>query len=401
MIRQAVFLVGGKGTRLGELTRDVPKPLLEISPGVRFLDVLLEEAARHGFSDIVLLAGHLGESVQQLYDGRVIRNAKVRVIREPAPMGTGGALRYAAESLDPTFVMANGDSLFEFNLRALATPFQDGVSARIALREVPDPSRYGAVQLEGDRVVGFVEKSPDLKGPMLINGGVYAMSIDVLDLIQGPCSIETDVFPQLAAQGRLEGRRFDGYFLDIGLPNTLARARAEIPQRRRFGCAFLDRDGVLNHDNGYTHCPEDLTWTPGAIRAVRRLNDAGLLAIVVTNQAGIGKGRYGEADMRAFHEAMNRELAEQGAHIDDFYFCPYHENATVDRYRVGNHEDRKPNPGMLLRAVKDWRIDLGRSFMIGDKDTDMESAARAGVAGHLYKGGDLDDFVSALLSAND
>ncbi|MDO9076256.1 MAG: sugar phosphate nucleotidyltransferase, partial [Brevundimonas sp.] len=128
MIRQAVFLVGGKGTRLGELTRDVPKPLLEISPGVRFLDVLLEEAARHGFSDIVLLAGHLGESVQQIYDGRVMRNAKVRVIREPAPMGTGGALRYAAESLDPAFVMANGDSLFEFNLRALATPLKEGVS---------------------------------------------------------------------------------------------------------------------------------------------------------------------------------------------------------------------------------------------------------------------------------
>lgn len=397
MIRQAVFLVGGKGTRLGELTRDVPKPLLEISPGVRFLDVLLEEAARHGFSDIVLLAGHLGESVQRLYDGRVIRNAKVRVIREPAPMGTGGALRYAAESLDPAFIMANGDSLFEFNLRALATPLPDGISARIALREVPDPSRYGAVQLEGGTVVGFVEKRPDLKGPMLINGGVYAMSIDVLDLIDGPCSIETDVFPRLAAQGGLEGRRFDGYFLDIGLPNTLARARVEIPQRRRFGCAFLDRDGVLNLDNGYTHRPQDLIWTPGAIRAVRRLNDAGLLAIVVTNQAGIGKGHYGEADMQAFHIAMNRELAEQGAHIDDFYFCPFHENATVNRYRVTNHEDRKPNPGMLLRAVKDWRIDLGRSFMIGDKRMDMEAAARVGVAGHLYEGGDLDDFVRARL----
>jgi D,D-heptose 1,7-bisphosphate phosphatase len=401
MIRQAVFLVGGKGTRLGELTRDVPKPLLEISPGVRFLDVLLEEAARHGFSDIILLAGHLGEAVEQAYDGRVIRNAKVRVIREPTPMGTGGALQFAAHSLDPAFVMANGDSLFEFNLRVLATPLPKGVSARIALRKVPDPSRYGAVQLEGDRVVGFVEKSPSLKGPMLINGGAYSMSIDVLDLIDGPCSIETDVFPRLAAEGRLEGRRFDGYFLDIGLPNTLARARKEIPQRRRFSCAFLDRDGVLNQDSGYTHRSEDLVWMPGAIRAVRRLNDAGFLAIVVTNQAGIGKGHFGEVDMRLFHEAMNRELAEQGAHIDDFYFCPFHENATVARYRVANHEDRKPNPGMLLRAAKDWRINLDSSFMIGDKDTDMESAARAGVAGHLYQGGDLDDFIRSLLSAND
>jgi hypothetical protein len=108
-VRQAVFLVGGKGTRLGGLTANTPKPLLELAPGLRFLDVLIEGAARQGFNDIILLAGHLGEQVVELYDGRTFRGARISVIREPEPAGTGGALRFAADRLAPFFMLANGD----------------------------------------------------------------------------------------------------------------------------------------------------------------------------------------------------------------------------------------------------------------------------------------------------
>lgn len=161
--------------------------------------------------------------------------------------------------------------------------------------------------------------------------------------------------------------------------------------------AFLDRDGVLNVDLGYVHRTDDLEWIPGAGKAVRRLNDAGYLVIVVTNQSGIGRGYYDEAAMDAVHEALRVHLAQAGAVIDAVYFCPFHPEAIVERFRHPDHPDRKPNPGLLLQAMREFPIDPARSFMIGDKDSDMEAAGRAGVAGHLFRGGDLDAFVQALL----
>lgn len=396
-VRQAVFLVGGKGTRLGALTQDTPKPLLEVTPGVRFLDVVLEEAARAGFTDILLLAGYLGDQVEVAYQGKRIRDATVTVMREPEPQGTGGALRFAAERLAPWFLMGNGDSLFEFNLRALAMDLHDGLTARLALREVPDPARYGAVTVEGARIARFHEKSPDLQGPALINGGVYVMSRDVLDLINGPCSIEQDVFPKLAAAGRLEGRRFDGYFLDMGLPNTYAQAQAEVPARRQRPCVFFDRDGVLNHDAGHTHKVEDLDFIDGAPEAVRAFNEAGWYVVVVTNQAGVAKGKYREEQVGVFHAAMADALAARGAHIDAFYHCPFHADAVVERYRIADHPDRKPNPGMVLRALEDWPIIRERSVLIGDQQTDLDAAAAAGVRGVRYDGGRLDALARVVL----
>jgi D-glycero-D-manno-heptose 1,7-bisphosphate phosphatase len=161
--------------------------------------------------------------------------------------------------------------------------------------------------------------------------------------------------------------------------------------------AFLDRDGVLNVDLGYVHRVENLKWVPGAQAAVRRLNEAGYLVIVATNQSGIGRGYYDEAAMQAVHDQLAADLAVAGARIDAFYFCPSHEDAVEDRYRHADHPDRKPNPGMLLKAMRDFSVDGARSFMIGDKPSDMEAARRAGLTGHLFEGGDLDVFVKRVL----
>ena len=161
--------------------------------------------------------------------------------------------------------------------------------------------------------------------------------------------------------------------------------------------AFLDRDGVLNVDLGYVHRVEDLEWIVGAPEAVRRLNQAGYLVIVVTNQSGIGRGYYDEASMHAIHDALDAHLATAGAHIDAVYFAPHHEDAADERYRHPDHPDRKPNPGMLLRAMQDFVIDRDRSFLVGDKDSDLEAARRAGVKGYLFEGGDLDALVRKII----
>lgn len=156
---------------------------------------------------------------------------------------------------------------------------------------------------------------------------------------------------------------------------------------------FLDRDGVLNEDQGYVHRWEDFRWIEGARETVAAFNRAGWLVIVVTNQSGVGRGYYTEDDMHVLHGKMVEELAAAGAHIDAFYFAPQHPAAELDRYRHPDPPDRKPNPGMILRAFEDWPIDRERSLLIGDKPSDLEAAARAGVRALLFQGGDLKAFL--------
>jgi D-glycero-D-manno-heptose 1,7-bisphosphate phosphatase len=156
---------------------------------------------------------------------------------------------------------------------------------------------------------------------------------------------------------------------------------------------FLDRDGVLNEDRGFVARWEDFAWIPGAREAVADFNEAGWLVIVVTNQSGVGRGYYTEDAMHALHARMAEALAETGAHIDAFYFAPHHPEAPSDAYRHPDPPDRKPNPGMILRALADWPIDRDRSVLVGDKASDIEAARRAGVRALRFKGGDLRRFL--------
>lgn len=167
----------------------------------------------------------------------------------------------------------------------------------------------------------------------------------------------------------------------------------EITTQRR-PAAFLDRDGVLNHDLDYVHQPEDFRWIDGAQAAIKRLNEACYYVIVVTNQSGVARGYFEEAAVHRLHAWMNDELHRVDAYIDAFYYCPYHPQAKVEAYRRQS-EDRKPGPGMLLCAKREWPIDWERSFLIGDKDSDMQAAAAAGVPGHLFQGGNLCEFLEA------
>ncbi|MGQ2991749.1 MAG: D-glycero-alpha-D-manno-heptose-1,7-bisphosphate 7-phosphatase [Brevundimonas sp.] len=159
---------------------------------------------------------------------------------------------------------------------------------------------------------------------------------------------------------------------------------------------FLDRDGVLNLDVGYPHLEEHLILTPGAAEAVRQLNQSGFFTVIVTNQSGVARGLFDLATMEAFNARLVRRLAEQGAMIDAVYACPYHDTAVDPRWRHPDHPERKPNPGMILRAAAEHDLDLTRSLMIGDRESDMEAARRAGVRGFLFEGPNLNEFVGGL-----
>lgn len=390
MIEQAVFLVGGLGTRLGALTRDTPKPMLDVG-GRPFLDYLIENVRRHGLTRIVLLCGFQADAIAHHYAG----DDGIVIVREPAPAGTGGALAYAADVLDDRFFLLNGDTLFDFNMLSLVPAF-DGL-ATLALRASAPGRRSGWVAVEDGRVAAFRGPETGPGGP--INAGVYLMSRAVLDHVgKPPVSLEGDIFPQLAAEGALTAHLADGYFIDIGVPADFARAQTEVPRRRTRPAVFFDRDGVLNRDVGYAHRPDQIEWVEGAMDAVRLVNDAGYYAFVVTNQAGVARGFYGEGDVQALHQWMNGELQNAGAHIDRFEYCPSHPDGVVEGY-IGADRRRKPQPGMLVDLIGAYPVDAERSFLIGDKPHDLAAASAAGIGGHLFEGGDLGAFVRRLLEA--
>jgi len=391
LLRQAVFLVGGLGTRLKQLTLSTPKPLIEVA-GRPFLDILVEEAARQGFDDILLLGGYLGEQMLSRYDGEAVRGARVRTLIELEPQGTAGALRLAWPYLNSQFLLANGDTFFDINLRALAmnTPRGGGV---MALRGGIRGGRYSRVMLNDGIVHGFRTLSERDDEP--INGGIYAVDREIVARIGGaPVSLEGDVFPMLAREGLLRGMIFDRYFIDIGIPEDLERARAELPPRLVRPALFLDRDGVLNKDNGYVHRREEFEWVPGAREAVRLANDLGWFVFVVTNQAGVARGLYEERDIHALHLFMQEELAEMGAHIDAFEYCPHHPEGTRPGYGKACHR-RKPGPGMIRDLLAAWPVDIGRSILVGDMPHDLAAARAAGLPGVAFPGGDLLNFISA------
>ncbi len=160
--------------------------------------------------------------------------------------------------------------------------------------------------------------------------------------------------------------------------------------------AFLDRDGVLIADTGYPHRPEDAQVMPGAWAAVRRLNGRGLKVCIVTNQAGVGRGLYDEAQVATMHLWLRAQAAAAGAWLDAFAHCPFHPTEGQGRYRRESPR-RKPGPGMIEDFLRFFPLRREGSFLIGDRQTDMQAAAAAGIPGHLFPGGDLDAFVKDIL----
>ena len=393
-VRQAVLLVGGKGTRLGELTRATPKPLMPIGEGQVFLDLLIHNFARQGFDRILLLAGFAAEQIVSLYDGKTIWGATIEVIVEQEPLGTGGAVRSALDKLEPMFILANGDSYFDMNCRSLDAAMQAAphMQGAMALRRVEEAGRYGSIHVDGNIVARFEEKVAHA-GPGLINAGIYLLRREIIAAIPvGASSLEADIFPGLAAKRQLLGVEGAGYFIDIGLPETLTAARAEIHDVIRRPAVFLDRDGVLNHDHGYVHRWDRFDWIDGAIDTIRRFNDSGWFVFVVTNQAGVAHGYYEEHDIHLLHDAVRDHLALRGAFVDAFYYCPYHPNGRRDEYRQ-DHPDRKPRAGMIKRALADWPVRLDRMVLIGDRETDLAAAAEAGIPALHFEGGNLAEFL--------
>lgn len=380
MIHSAIILSGGFGTRLRHVVSDVPKPMAPVA-GRPFLAWLIDALAAKGISSVTLCTGYKSEVIEEYFKDEYLtprgNRISIKYSREDEPLGTGGAaLKALRISGGGDCLLLNGDTFFDFDLSELCRRHKEsGAVLTLALRKVADASRYGSVELgDGGRIGRIAEKSSDGR-PGLINGGVYLVSPGLADLPlpEGTFSFEREVLEKLCSSQPFYGLASDGFFIDIGIESDYRAAQGLIPMAAA-DALFLDRDGVINRRivGGYVRRPEEFEFLPGVKEAMKIFAARFRRIIVVTNQRGIARGLMTEDDLRRVHEYMTAEIEAAGGRIDAIYHCPGEDGSP----------DRKPLPGMALKAKRDFPdIAFENSLMAGDSASDMQFARNAGMHG--------------------
>ena len=374
MLREAIILAGGFGTRLSHVVSDVPKPMAPVY-GKPFLTYLIDRLIDAGIRRVILATGYKHECIES-YFGTSYRGIEIVYSQETTPLFTGGALLQAAQKIQSEdFVVLNGDTLFDIDLQKLYDfHVQNHANLTIALRQVADTSRYGSVTCTNDNIVAFKEKAESI-GAGDINGGIYAINREWLMNQNLPTkfSFEKELMQPLAGDPSFYGLRFNNYFIDIGVPEDYYRAQEEFknlfPQDEFL---FLDRDGILNK-----HLPGDYVrnwnmweWLPGVLDAMPVLAKHYKRIFIVSNQQGVGKGLMTQADLDDVHRHMLSDIEKAGGRIDKVYVCTDLESA--------HSPNRKPEIGMALQAQRDFpEVDFHRSVMVGDSKSDELFAQRS------------------------
>jgi len=380
---RALLLAGGRGSRLRPLTDTVPKCLVPIA-GRPLLDYWLESLARAGIREALVNTHHLAQQVRRHLAGAG-KESGVRLVEsyEPELLGSAGTIRANRSWVDDAdeCLIVYADNFSEVDLGELLAFHRAHPEAlTMMLFHAGDPKSCGIVELDdAGRVTSFVEK-PEHPASDLANAGLYVASADAYREIADLDAFDLahDVLPRFV--GRMRGFPFAGYHRDVGSHEALARVNAYAVRRRR-PAVFLDRDGtVVEHVHHLTEASK-LRLVEGAAEAIRSLRLAGYCCVLVTNQSVVGRGLLSEEGLEAVHAELEARLAEHGARLDGLYYCP--QAPRGDEAVAVEHPDRKPGPGMLLRAACELGLDLGASFMIGDSLSDALAGQSAGCRGNV------------------
>ena len=395
---RALLLAGGLGTRLRPITDTVPKCLVSIG-GRALLDIWVDCLIEAGIAEARINTHALADVVRAHIE-QLNAEGPLHLVEsyEPVLLGSAGTITANADLANcaDEVVIIYADNLSDIDLRPLiAFHRQHGDPMTMVLFKAPNPRACGIAELDGEeRIVSFVEKPAEPLSD-LANAGLYVLSAaayrEIADM--KVFDIGFDVLPRFV--GRMRGWIWGGYYLDIGTHEALDRARrdAEVifPDRpsghlsARKQAVFLDRDGTLIEHVPYLSDPALVRVLPGVAEALKRLRRAGFALVLVTNQSAIGRGMLTEERLHQIHHELSRQLAASGATIDQIYYCP---DAPVGEDRtVVENSDRKPGPGMLLRAASDLNLELSACWMVGDLISDVLAGFNAGCKSILVQSG--------------
>ena len=388
-----VIMAGGRGTRIASVNAEVPKPMIPIC-GKPILQHQIECLQKQGFQDIVLVIGYLGTVIEEYFGDGSHYGVRITYIKEEEPLGTAGALYYLKGSVKEDFLLLNGDIIWNVDIGRFQEAHRKcGGLATIFTHPNSHPFDSGVIQTdETGRVTGWLTREDErLWYKNRVNAGLHMLSPGVLDLFEAPVKrdLDRDILKPLILTGQLFVYDSPEYVKDMGTPKRYYAVAADMEsglvERRNLSCRqkaiFLDRDGTVNRYVGFLTHIEDMELVKGAAEAIRRINESGYLAVIVTNQPVIARGEVSEQELAEIHRKLETLLGNEGAYVDGIFYCPHHPHKGYagerPEYKI-ECECRKPKPGLLLQAAEKYHIDLQDSWMIGDGIADMEAGLRAG-----------------------
>lgn len=391
---QTVILAGGRGSRLG--LKDIPKPMVKIG-SKPLLEHQIELAKKYGCTEVFILSGYLAEVIEKYFGNGEKLGVKIHHIKEAEPLGTAGALKQLENLLDERFMVFYGDIFMEFDINAFKAFDLKHKNSIGTLLVHPNSSPFDSDLIETDktgRVINIFPK-PHKEGIYynnLANAAVYIFSKKIFNYIKKGIyqDLGKDILGKIILSNKeLYAYKTSEYIKDTGTKERLMQAAIDykngkpalLNKKNKRPCIFLDRDGVLNEDMGGKPAAEKFKLLKGAVEAVKKINKSNYLAVTASNQPMAAKGFITISDIELIHKKMETLMGLEGAYFDGIYYCPHHPDKGFD----GEIKElktacacRKPKPGLLLKAAQDLNIDLEKSYIIGDSETDLLAGKNAG-----------------------
>jgi len=399
----AAIVAGGKGTRLKDVSGEIPKPMVPVG-GKPVLQHQVELLARWGAREIHILTGYLGHVIEEHFGDGSRFGLAIRYHREARPLGTAGCVAALEGLVGEPFVLLYGDIMLDMKFDDFVTFHREkGSAATLAVHPNDHPHDSDLVVLDEERrITAFIPKDRKPRWyANCVNAAVYVLAPAVFRHIpQGlPSDFVKDIFPAMLAAGEpLYGYKTSEYIKDMGtagryekVSRDLASGRiARLSRPNRRPAIFMDRDGTLVEEVDLLHCVDDLKLFPFTARAVKTINGSDFLSFVVTNQPVVARNLCGIEEVREVHRKLETLLGEEGAYVDDIYFCPHHPDRGYPEenplYKV-DCNCRKPKTGMIEAAARDYPVELAASWVIGDRTMDIQTGINAGISTILVRTG--------------
>lgn len=415
---KTVIMAGGKGTRIASVACDVPKPMIQIC-GKPILEHQIDNLKTCGLTDIVLVIGHLGDKIKAYFGDGSKFGVHITYFVEDHPLGTAGAL-FKMPELTEDFLLLCGDVIIDVDFNRfiafhkahkawaslMAHPNGHPYDSSLLVTEIVPPQTPGDMPEDTHRVIRWMNKEDErLYYKNRVNAGIEIISPELLKETMktfvprhpetpDKIDLDRDVLKPNIGSGRIYAYDTPEYIKDMGTPDRFYETEKDIKEGRvharnlknKQKAVFLDRDGTINKMVGFVTRPEQFELIPGVTEAIKAINKSGYLAIVVTNQPVIARGDCTFKELQTIHDKMETELGKTGAFIDAIYVCPHHTDKGFPGERPEYKCDcgcRKPKPGLLLQAAKDFNIDLSHSYLIGDSQRDVEAGRSAGCKGSI------------------